>query len=107
MEKDCVKHQDDPREILVSFIGDPYQPEEMRLELTRESIKLLIRYNLTFTILTKGGTRGRRDFDLLEGYGKSRFGTTLILPQKEFNGLELTIEENLRRNFLLSRSDTA
>ncbi len=33
---------------------------------------------MPFTILTKGGTRATRDFDLLEGYDKARFGTTLV-----------------------------
>lgn len=45
---------------------------------------VLIEYGLPFTILTKGGTRAVRDFDLLEGYDLGRFGTTSVfMDQKE------------------------
>jgi len=64
-------------EILLSFLGDPYQIDEMRTGLTRTIIKTLIDFDLPFTILTKGGTRIQRDFDILEGYDRFRFGTSL------------------------------
>jgi len=77
------KMKGDEREILLSFLGDVYQPAETELRLTREAIKILIQNDLTFTILTKGGTRAIRDFDLLQDYDKARFGTTIIfLDQK-------------------------
>lgn len=66
-------------EILMSFQGDVYQPDEIKIGITREVIEILIENKLPFTILTKGGTRAIRDFDLLEKYDKCRFGTTLIL----------------------------
>jgi DNA repair photolyase len=72
------KFKDETPEIHLSFLGDVYQPEEMKLRLTRESIKLLIENDLPFTILTKGGSRALRDFDLLEGYPRCSFGTTLV-----------------------------
>jgi len=65
-------------EILLSFLGDPYQLEETQLRLTRGVIRILIKYDLPFTILTKGGTRIMRDFDLLQWYDKFRFGTSLV-----------------------------
>jgi len=68
----------DTPEILLSFLGDVYQPIEMELRLTRQALESLVENDLPFTILTKGGTRAVRDFDLLEGYGKGRFGTTLV-----------------------------
>jgi len=70
-------------EILLSFMGDVYQPEEMNLGLTRKAIKLFIKNDINFTILTKGGSRAQRDFDLLESYDKSRFGTTLIFLNQD------------------------
>jgi DNA repair photolyase len=78
--KDCIsliKKPEPVPEILISFIGDPYQPMEMDLHLTRETIQTLINFDLPFSILTKGGMYAVRDFDLLAGYGKARFGTTL------------------------------
>jgi len=68
---------DNVPEILISFIGDPYQPEEEKLQLTRRVIEILIANRLPFTILTKGGRLARRDFDLLEGYPDARFGVSL------------------------------
>ena len=56
------------KEILISFIGDPYQPAEIDLGITRHVIEILIQFDLRFTILTKGGIRAERDFDLLEYY---------------------------------------
>ena len=76
-------------EILISFQGDPYQPAEMKLRLTRQVLEILIAHNLPFTILTKGGTRACRDFDLLEKYPKARFGTSLVFyDQKLVNQWE-------------------
>ncbi len=66
-----------PPEILMSFRGDVYQPQEAELKLTRRAIQILIRYKLPFTILTKGTNLARRDFDLLRGYGRARFGVSL------------------------------
>jgi len=70
-------------EILLSFIGDPYQPCETELGLTRQIIEILMRYNLRFTVLTKGGTRACRDFDLFEKYEKCSFGTSLVFSHND------------------------
>ncbi|MBW1791659.1 MAG: radical SAM protein [Deltaproteobacteria bacterium] len=78
LEKDARKYRGDGREILLSFTSDPYQPLEMKLNLIRRAIEILIRNQLRFTILTKGGMRASRDFDLLERCDRCRFGTTLV-----------------------------
>ncbi|SLM29781.1 Radical SAM domain protein [Desulfamplus magnetovallimortis] len=84
VKKDIEKlsRLNDVPEILLSFIDDPYQHEEMELGLTREIIKMLIAHNLPFTILTKGGSRAVRDFDLMSSYPKSRFGTSLVFTEQ-------------------------
>ncbi len=83
LRKDCEKLAGtDCPEILLSFVGDPYQPAERELGLTRETIKVLIEYDLPFTILTKGGLRAARDFDLLKNYPKFRFGTSLVFANR-------------------------
>jgi DNA repair photolyase len=64
-------------EILLSFQGDVYQQIEMELRLTRQAIELFVEYDLPFTVLTKGGTRAVRDFDLMRQSGMARFGTSL------------------------------
>jgi DNA repair photolyase len=83
LQADASKLNGDDREILLSFVTDPYQPLEIQLEITRGAIRTLIENDLRFTILTKGGTRAVRDFDLLEGYDKGRFGSTIIFIDQD------------------------
>lgn len=70
-------------EILISFVGDPYQPAEKHLKQTRAAIEILIAHNLPFAILTKAGMLATRDFDLLENYPQCRFGVTITLVGQE------------------------
>jgi DNA repair photolyase len=86
LRKDSAKLQGDEREIMLCFVGDPYQPCEMDLGITRQAIEIFIEHDLHFTVLTKGGTRAVRDFDLLENYDKARFGSTIVFwEQKDAN----------------------
>lgn len=89
LEKDCHElyynykdfgyptHEDIPY-IHMSFLGDMYQPADDYLQLTRQAIEVFMKYDIPFQILTKGGSRAKRDFDLLEKYDKCKFGTTLV-----------------------------
>ena len=80
LERDCQELQraGDMREILMSFTTDPYQPLEKRLGLTREAIKIFHRYNLHYTILTKGGERSASDLELMATrLDLCRYGATL------------------------------
>lgn len=84
LKKDCIKLAGtDCPEILVSFLGDPYQPAERHYCLTQQAIFLLMQYKLPFSILTKGGYRAIRDFHFLQGYPNVRFGTSLSMCLKE------------------------
>jgi len=51
--------------VLLSFVTDPYQPCELEYGITRKAIEILHAQGLGVQILTKGGTRAVRDFDLL------------------------------------------
>ena len=74
------KYGDQVPEILISFIGDPYQPAESALGLTRLTIRTLMNAGVPFTILTKS-YRSVRDFDILTEYrSKFRFGMSIITP---------------------------
>lgn len=66
LEKDAKKiHKCDHRTVLLSFSTDPYQPCEEKHGITRQAIEMLHSYNIGVEILTKGGMRAARDFDLL------------------------------------------
>jgi hypothetical protein len=62
----------------MSFTTDPYQPLDVDCKLTRSAIQIMIDYARPFTVLTKGGKRSMRDFDLLSSRPDlCRYATTL------------------------------
>jgi len=68
------------RHILLSFVTDPYQPLEEELKITRRAIQILHGEALSVAILTKGGFRAIRDFDLLNK--RDLFGVTLVFEDE-------------------------
>jgi DNA repair photolyase len=117
LEKDARAIEGDPRQILLSFLCDPY-PTALAVncgtskvesgtshvqlptfnvssptshaplstfhvqrptshDVTRDALRILERHHLNATILTKGGIRAARDFDILEAKGWT-FGTSLV-----------------------------
>ena len=71
-------HKYSGREILLCFTCDPYQPLDKDLALTRKAIQVLHDHRVVVRILTKGGLRAVRDFDLLINHRDlSIFGITL------------------------------
>jgi len=59
------QYSGDSRPVLLSFTSDPYQPADDSLMLTRLAIQHMHDHDLRVEILTKGGMRATRDFDLL------------------------------------------
>jgi DNA repair photolyase len=80
LERDAKKLQGDPREILLSFMSDPYHSDDAA-QLTREALLLLERYNLRVQVLTKGGLRSCRDFDIL-ARNRWKYGATIIFQDE-------------------------
>lgn len=76
----------DMRRVLLCFVTDPYQPEEAKTRLTRSTIEILHMYGLGVIILTKGGKRSMRDFDMLKP-GVDAYATTLTLTTEEKSNL--------------------
>lgn len=64
LERDCEKLSGLKEKILLCFTCDPYNSWEMELGITRKVLELFKKYNINFQILTKGGSRAIRDFDL-------------------------------------------
>jgi DNA repair photolyase len=84
LERDLQDLQGDPREVLMSFTTDPYQPIDRICGLTREAIKLFIKWMVPFTTLTKAGMASMRDLDLMASRPDlCRYGTTLTLTDPE------------------------
>lgn len=77
LEKDCQKW-DSPKDIvLLCFTCDPYQPLESEHRITQKAIYMLNMYGFPVQILTKGGLRATRDFELLAKNPKNAFSVTL------------------------------
>lgn len=78
-----LESQNEKRPILLSFTTDPYQLLDVKYQLTRDAIKILHQHNLRVSILTKGGKRSERDFDLLSKNKElSEYGTTLVFIEE-------------------------
>ncbi len=69
------------KQVLLSFLGDPYCKAEMELGITRKVLEILNKHNVPVAILTKGGTRCLRDLDLFKEFNNIKVGVTLT-----FNG---------------------
>lgn len=85
LEKDAKKlaNRGEKRPILLSFTTDPYQHFDEVHQVTRRAIEILHANNLKITILTKGGRRSERDFDLLSLHPDlSEYGTTLVFTDE-------------------------
>lgn len=81
LTKDAAKLKGSKEPVFLSFVGDCYQPAEEEYELTRQAIKILHAQDIPVNILTKGGLRAMRDFDLL-GPG-DQFGVTLTCAEDD------------------------
>ena len=79
LNHDCeiMARAGDTREILLCFTTDPYQDNAEFMDVTRSALGILEHHKRPFTVLTKGGTRATRDFDILKAAG-ARFGTSLV-----------------------------
>ena len=78
-----LERRHDNRPILLSFGCDPYPPPPHDSTVTRAVINRLIERSRRFTVLTKGGTRACRDFDLLANAVQSSFGSTLVFTDQK------------------------
>lgn len=104
LEKDCIKWQDPKDIVLLCFTCDPYQPIETEHYITQKAIYMLNMHGFPVQILTKGGLRATRDFELLAKNPKNAFSVTLThdnpdiskqwepvaaLPQERIESLKL------------------
>jgi len=81
LKADCEKIAGCKDRVLLCFTCDPYQPIEKDLQITRQALEFFREFSIPFQVLTKGGMRAARDFDL---YTKAdAFATTLTLRDGE------------------------
>lgn len=80
LAREAPRYAGTDKRVLLCFTCDPYQQLDEKEKLTRSVIKVLKNNDIPFQVLTKGGLRAVRDFDLYkEG---DAFATTLTLTDK-------------------------
>ena len=72
-----------PEPVFLCFTCDPYPPGDDLNALTRKAIEIINRSGNAVNILTKGGMRASRDFDLLIKNPKNRIGATLTFQDAD------------------------
>lgn len=75
IQRDCKIIAGTEERVLLCFTCDPYQKLDDTEQLTRKALGLFALYDIPFQVLTKGGHRAKRDFDLYAK--KDAFATTL------------------------------
>lgn len=81
LEKDCKYHQNTDKQVLLTFMSDPYNKLDSELRLTREAIKLFNKYNIPFAILSKSKSL-LSDIDLFKK-GNCQIGMTLTFDNDQ------------------------
>lgn len=81
LEADAEKLRGTDQRVLLCFSCDAYQPIPPELDVTRQALEILREFDIPFQVLTKGGMRAARDFDL---YGPNdAFATTLTFTSDD------------------------
>jgi len=81
VEHDCQFGLFEGRRVLFCFTCDPYNDLDLELQLTRKVMETFNRHGVNWIVLTKGGMRAARDFDLYKS-GDS-FGSTLTFTSTD------------------------
>lgn len=83
LEMDCkILEGADIEPILLSFTCDPYSRFDESHGLTQKALEIFRKYKVPFQVLTKGGMRASRDFDLYSGRDVFASTLTFIDPAK-------------------------
>ena len=109
--KDASKYSN-KSQVLLCFTGDPYCHADVKYQTTRKVLKILLDNNVLVSILTKGGSRAKRDIDIIKKFkNKIKFGSTLTffdeklslkyepfaaLPSDRFETLKFFHNNNVR-----------
>jgi len=95
LELDLKKCAGMKEPVFLSFTSDIYQPfKEPEHDVTREAFLLCEKYGVNVTILTKGGQRAERDFDIIARAGW-KFGTTITGGARKFEPHAAPVEERM------------
>ena len=75
-----------PSRVWISGVCDPYQPVEMRYEITRKCLEILVNHNWPFTIQTKSNLL-LRDIELLATNNNIEAGLTITTTDEKIKSI--------------------
>jgi len=70
------------KQVLLSFMCDPYCNADQQLRVTREVLKVLCDHDVKTAILTKGGSRSLVDMDIIKKFKSIKIGATLTFENE-------------------------
>jgi len=76
VELSAKKHNG--KQVLLNFTSDPYNSLEEDTLLTRKILKILLKYQIPVSVLTKNPKLAYRDIDLYKKFNSFTIGTTLV-----------------------------
>jgi len=78
LKKSAKKYKNSDKQILLSFIGDPYCKANLAHNLTRHALEILLENRIPVSILTKGGLQCINDLSIFEEFdGHIQVGATI------------------------------
>ena len=83
LANDCKNWYDEP--IFLCFSCDPYPMNHEVHGITREAIRIILDSGNAVNILTKGGYRALKDFDLLARDPRNKIGATLTFVDDDLS----------------------
>lgn len=80
LEKSAKQYAGTDKQVLMSFTTDPYNDLNNEMKLTREALKIFLKYKIPVAILSKGGKKVLQDMDIIKQFGKHiKVGASLTL----------------------------
>lgn len=80
LEKSAKQYAGTDKQVLMSFTTDPYNDLNNEIKLTREALKIFLKYRIPVAILSKGGNKVLQDMDIIKQFGKHiKVGASLTL----------------------------
>ena len=93
IENSAMKYENSKDQVLLNFTSDPYNAMESKVELTRQVLKILLKYNIPVSILSKGGNRILRDIDLFKEFGENIIVGQTLTFLNEVRIKEITLQD--------------
>lgn len=87
LERDCAKHENERRQVLLSFTTDPYM-HGFDTTPTSVALELFLHYGIPAAVLTKAPSNAERDFDLMREFGASLIMGTSISTLNNYRDME-------------------